>query len=137
MSEPQPSDYSSLDAGTLRNGPEPESPHVFTVRARALRWGLPIAMAVLLLLVFMPALDADFVRWDDDDLVHGQRHHFDLTSANLAWMFTTTFAGHYQPLTWLSYAIDYKLFSLDPFGYHLTNFVWHLLTVFSFYLLLI
>lgn len=91
-------------------------------------------MAVLLLLVFMPALDADFVRWDDD-LVRGQRHHFNLTSANLAWMFTTTFAGHYQPLTWLSYAIDYKFFSLDPFGYHLTNFVWHLLTVFSFYFL--
>ena len=133
MSGPHPSDDSSLDARSLRNGPEPESPHVFVVGTLAFRRGLPIAMTVLRLLVFMPALDADFVHWDDDDLVHGQLHHFDFTSANWAWMFTTTFAGHYQPLTWLTYAIDYQLFGFDPFGYHLTNVFWHLMTVFAFY----
>lgn len=33
----------------------------------------------------------------------------------------------YRPLAILTYAIDYKLFGLDPFGYHLTNIILHTL----------
>jgi len=36
--------------------------------------------------------------------------------------------AHYVPLTLLSLAIDYRVWGLDPFGYHLTNVVLHAIT---------
>src|SRR6185369_5527675 len=38
---------------------------------------------------------------------------------------TTTYMGWCMPLTWISLAIDYHFWGLDPFGYHLTNVVLH------------
>ncbi len=34
-------------------------------------------------------------------------------------------AGHWIPLTWVSFGLDYTLWGLDPFGYHLTNVILH------------
>src|SRR5207249_9684110 len=33
--------------------------------------------------------------------------------------------GHYQPLSWVTLAIDYLLWGLNPLGYHLTNLIIH------------
>jgi tetratricopeptide (TPR) repeat protein len=35
--------------------------------------------------------------------------------------------GHYHPLTLLSYALEYRFFKLNPFAYHLTNLILHLM----------
>ena len=40
-------------------------------------------------------------------------------------MFTTFHMGHYQPLSWLSFAVDYSIWGMNPFGYHLTNLLLH------------
>lgn len=82
-------------------------------------------LALLVLVAFRPALDADFVRWDDPTLVVDNPHIRGFSAANLAWMFTTPVMGHYQPLTWLSYALDWTLWGLDPRGFHLTNVLLH------------
>jgi len=50
-------------------------------------------------------------------------------------MFTVLHGGHYQPLSWVSYAIDYRLWGLDPFGYHLTNLLLHAANAVLFWLL--
>ena len=39
-------------------------------------------------------------------------------------MFTDHF-GHYMPITWLTLGIDYVIWGLNPFGYHLTNLLLH------------
>lgn len=43
--------------------------------------------------------------------------------------------GEYMPVTWLTYALDFRLWGLDPFGYHLTGLWLHLLATFVVYAL--
>jgi tetratricopeptide (TPR) repeat protein len=94
---------------------------------------LPIALVLLVMLAFMPALTAGKVGWDDDDLLDTHTHYHALTADNLHWMFTTSYSGHFQPLTWLSYALDYALWERNPIGYHFTNVVLHALAAVAFY----
>lgn len=42
---------------------------------------------------------------------------------------------YYRPLQSISYMIDYYLWKLNPTGYHITNLLWHLLTVVLIYFL--
>jgi len=82
---------------------------------------------------FAPALRNEFVNWDDNHtLVHNESYR-GLSADHLHWMFTTSHAGHYQPLSWVSFAIDWYAWRLEPFGYHLTNLVLHITTCVLFY----
>lgn len=77
------------------------------------------------LMVYLPALQNGFVNFDDGPYVYENA----LISA-LDWPFIRdSFLGfHYlnwHPLTIVSYAFDYRLWGLDPFGYHLTNVLLH------------
>ncbi|MFQ5414213.1 MAG: hypothetical protein ACE5E6_07115, partial [Phycisphaerae bacterium] len=107
-----------------------------TVKRRwSVPWGLltPVGLFVLVIAVFMPALLAGFANWDDNFLIVQQTAYRGFTRAHVEWMFTTSLAGHYQPLTWLSYALDYRIWELEPLGYHLTNVLLHALTTVAFY----
>jgi tetratricopeptide (TPR) repeat protein len=75
-------------------------------------------------------LENGLVDWDDRaNLLLNDRYQ-GLSPAYLAWMFTTAHGGHYHPLTWLSFAVDYTLYGgVSAFGVHLTNLVLHVLTV--------
>lgn len=44
---------------------------------------------------------------------------------NWQWMCTTFLLGHWQPLTWLSIALDYAVWGLNPTGWHVTNLCLH------------
>lgn len=77
--------------------------------------------------VFAGALGNEFVSWDDDTLLLHNPNYRGFSPAHLRWMFTTFHLGHYQPLTWLTYAGDHALWDLDPRGYHLTNVLLHAL----------
>ena len=45
-------------------------------------------------------------------------------------MFTTFHASNWHPLTWLSHAIDYAIWGLNPVGHHLTSIIFHGLNTF-------
>ena len=52
---------------------------------------------------------------------------------NLNWdgikkIFTLQEGNTYQPIRILSYAIDYKIWKLNPLGYHITNILFYILT---------
>lgn len=97
---------------------------------------VPLLVAVVAFAAFLPVLGADFVNWDDDHNVVNNPHLHSLGLAQLVWMFTASHAGHYQPLTWLSLAIDCRIWGLDrPGGFHLTNLVLHVLTALAVYVL--
>jgi len=40
-------------------------------------------------------------------------------------MFTSTLMGHYIPLTWMSFGLNYVLGGMKPWGYHLVNLLLH------------
>jgi tetratricopeptide (TPR) repeat protein len=85
-------------------------------------------------IAFLPALQNDFVNWDDVDVLLKNPDYRGLGWANLRWMFTTTLMGHYVPLTWLSFALNFVLAGMDPWGYHLGNLLLHAANAGVFYL---
>ncbi len=99
-----------------------------------LRRVVAAAVAALTAAAFLPALRAGFVNWDDPAtlLLNGRWRGFD--AASLRWMFGSLYMGNYQPLSWMSYALDYRLWGLDPRGYHLTNVALHALNAALFFL---
>jgi len=102
---------------------------------RQIRWLVPGMVAATTLLVFLPALQNEFLAWDDEDLLLKNSRYRGLGEAELRWMFTTFHFGHYQPLTWMTFGLDYLLWGMDPFGYHLTNLLLHSANAVLFYFL--
>jgi len=90
-----------------------------------------IAIILLILLAtfaaFYPSLDNQFTNFDDDLYVTKNGDIRELSSSSLKNLFTNSYVGHYQPLTMVSYALEYHFFKKDPFIYHLDNLVLHLL----------
>jgi tetratricopeptide (TPR) repeat protein len=87
----------------------------------------PFSVGVFVVSVacFLPALRNGFVMWDDDLLLTTNPYYRGLSWRHLVWMATTVHGGHYDPLTWLTYAIDHALWGMDARGYHLTSVLLH------------
>ena len=88
------------------------------------------ALALLLIVLvgwaFLPALHNGFVNFDDEEYVVGNAHvKAGLTWDGVRWAFTSTAAGNWHPLTWLSHMLDCELFGLNPWGHHLTSLMLH------------
>ena len=77
-------------------------------------------------LAFSPILRAGFTNWDDPVLVTQNPSITGLSWSHWVTFFTTLIEKHYHPLVMVSYAVDYRLFGLDPLGFHLTNLGIHL-----------
>ena len=75
--------------------------------------------------VFSPSLRGEFLSWDDTDNFIVNTAWRGLSFAHLKWMFSTLYSTHYLPLTWISLALDYKLWGLNPMGFHLTALLLH------------
>jgi Flp pilus assembly protein TadD len=73
--------------------------------------------------------------WDDDENFLKNLHYRGFGWENLKWMFTTFYLTSYQPLGWMLSALDYRIWGLNPFGYHLTNLILHGLNAVCLYLL--
>jgi tetratricopeptide (TPR) repeat protein len=87
-------------------------------------WALAFFIAVLTFFVFLPAINNNFVNWDDDKYVY---ENFHIRSFNLdffRWIFQFH-ESNWHPLTWLSHAIDYALWGLNPVGHHLSSILLH------------
>jgi protein O-mannosyl-transferase len=97
-------------------------PRPLTVRLLAL-WLIPLALAVITFLVFIPALWNGFVAWDDQVNLYDNPAYRGLTWPQIRWMFSNVTMGHWIPLTWLTFGLDFVLWGMNPFGYHLTSLV--------------
>ncbi|MCK4738442.1 MAG: tetratricopeptide repeat protein [Deltaproteobacteria bacterium] len=76
-------------------------------------------------LLYLPSLSCDFVNWDDEHYVYGNPHlHLPLIDY-IKWTLTSEVVSNWHPLTMIPYGIDYKLWGLNPTGYHLTNIILH------------
>jgi tetratricopeptide (TPR) repeat protein len=92
---------------------------------RTRRAGAAAALLALTLLAYLPALGAGFV-WDDDDYVTDNPTLRSLDGLRRIWLEPGA-VPQYYPVTFTSLWIEYRLWGLDPFGYHLTNVALHAL----------
>ncbi len=86
---------------------------------------LPVAIAALCFFAFLPSLEGQFLSWDDNVNFVSNPDYRGLGLQQIRWMLTTTLMGHWVPLTWLSFGVNYVLGGLNPWGYHLGNLVLH------------
>lgn len=85
---------------------------------------------------FHPVLENGFVNWGDRaDLLDNPRFR-GFGAENVVWMFTTIQMGHYQPLSWLTFAGDYAVSGMEPRGFHRTSLILHIATAIAVFFLL-
>jgi hypothetical protein len=82
-------------------------------------------VSVLTFLLYIKALQNDFVGWDDNFYVTANPYIRTLNLDLLQWAFLKFYSYNWHPLTWLSHALDYAFWGLNPFGHHLTNNIIH------------
>jgi Tfp pilus assembly protein PilF len=82
-------------------------------------------IALVTVAAFLPTLENEFLNWDDHHNLLDNPDYRGLGWTQLRWMWTTVHVGHYMPLTWMTFGLDYLLWGLQPFGYHLTSLLLH------------
>ena len=93
------------------------------------------AVGLITFVVYLPALQNGFVDWDDNTYI---LNNLDIRSFDLAFLKSAFFgfsAGNWHPLTWVSHAVDYAIWGLNPLGHHLTSVILHSINTFLVMLL--
>ncbi|RLT46375.1 MAG: hypothetical protein DWI62_02005 [Chloroflexi bacterium] len=91
---------------------------------------VPLLLPFVAVLVFSNVLSAQLLRfWDDNRYVTENPYLRSLDLPNLWAMFTRFYFANYAPVVLLSFALDYRVWGLQPFGYHLTSLLLHGLNV--------
>ena len=98
---------------------------------------LALAIALLTFLVYLPSLQNDFVDWDDSLYIFLNPHITSLDRSFFNWaFFDLSYGSNWHPLTWVSHAVDYAVWGLNPLGHHLTNNMLHTFNTFLVVLLI-
>lgn len=111
----------------LRSGRPPRTWDIFAVAA----------IVLITLVVFYPVTRNGFlVLAFDDALILDTPAIRGFSWPNLLACATEFNHAHYMPLTMLSFATDYYFWGGEPWGYHLTNILWHATAAVLFYVFL-
>lgn len=94
----------------------------------------PLVVGLLSVVAFLPALDGQFLSWDDDVNFVGNESYRGLGWRQIQWAFANVRMGHYIPLSWLTLSANYAAGGMDPWGYHLVNLMLHAANAVVFYL---
>jgi tetratricopeptide (TPR) repeat protein len=87
-------------------------------------------IAFITFIVFLPALQSKFLNWDDDHFIIDNAGIRSLDWHFIQWAFTNTTSTFWNPLAWIALAINYWVWGLNPFGYHLGNIILHAINTF-------
>jgi tetratricopeptide (TPR) repeat protein len=88
-------------------------------------YGAAFLTGLICFAVYFKALSCGFVNYDDQDYVINNTGIRTLDWEFWKWAFTTVPINFWVPLIWVSYALDYHFWGLNPLGYHLTNIILH------------
>ncbi len=96
-----------------------------------------IILGVILLLttfIFSGSLNNDFItNWDDKGYIIDNEYVKDLSLEGIVNIFANYDYSNYHPITILTYALEYKMFGLNPKAYHISNLLLHLLNIILVY----
>jgi protein O-mannosyl-transferase len=101
------------------------------------KWTYIFIAAVLIiacLIAYAPAMRAGFI-WDDDAYVTDNPFLTAKDGLKQIW-FSFNQPSQYFPLTYTVFRLEYKLWGLNPVGYHLVNILLHIANAFLVWLVL-
>ena len=109
------------------------SPAANAARSRA----VGLLLALVTMLVYLPAVFNDFIVLDDETYVSKNDTVLrGLTASGLKWAFTTSIASNWHPLTWISHMADVNVFGPGPIGPHAVNVLLHAVNAVLLFMLL-
>ena len=89
---------------------------------------LALALGMMTIIAYLPAMQSGGFVWDDDDyIIHNQTLR-DVEGLWKIWSDPSA-TPQYYPLVHTTYWVEYRLWELDPTGYHVTNVLLHALGV--------
>lgn len=91
-------------------------------------------IAIATLAAYWPCLWGGFI-WDDNSYVAYNPLLLDVSGLWRIW-FEPSATSQYHPLVFSTYWLEYRIWGLSTFGYHLVNVALHVANVLVFYLLL-
>ncbi len=91
---------------------------------------------LITLFIFSPTFKFSFVNWDDDVNVTNNASITHLDRQSIQSIFTESVIGGYNPLTTLTFAVEYYFWGLKPGVYHIHNVILHLICTALVYFLL-
>lgn len=87
---------------------------------------MALLLALITLVVYLPATRCDFIFLDDDDYVTNNPMVTDgVTWPGIKQAFTGYYAGNWHPVTWLSHMLDCQLFGLEAGAHHFVSTLLH------------
>jgi len=115
----------SEPAGRSGSGEVPPDPAAASVRPLPAAWQVA-GLLGLAVIAYLPLWRAGFI-WDDDTMLTANR--LIRAGDGLQQFWATRNAQDYWPVTSTSLWIEWRLWGLQPLGYHLTNLALHLAEV--------
>ncbi len=113
-------------------GTGPASKHIGSFSDSNFRqWLLAAIILIITFSCYFQVLSNDFIpTWDDNAYIIDNVLIRSLSFSAIREMFTSQVGGTYVPLPLLSYAIEYKIWGLNPVPFHATNLLLHLICTF-------
>ncbi len=99
-------------------------------------WTLIFILFLAILGTYYKSLPYPFLNLDDPYYINGNPYIRDLAWKGIYKIFSQPVVDNYFPLQILSYALDYQIWHVQPFGYRLHNVVLHVLNATLVFLLL-
>ena len=85
-----------------------------------------LALTLMTIVAFEQVRRNDFIGFDDDEYVTRNPNVYKGVSVDsFIWACSTSCAGNWHPLTWLSHMLDCEMYGLKPAGHHITNLLLH------------
>jgi len=126
---------------TPPDGPDCPIAETLLKSPRKLTW-YALAVALVTFGAYLASLKNGFIEWDDGTYVTDNPYIRQIGVDFFRWALLEFHGANWHPLTWLSHALDYAAWGLNPVGHHLTSVILHalvtcLVTVLSFRLIVI
>ncbi|PYI94704.1 MAG: hypothetical protein DME97_00315 [Verrucomicrobia bacterium] len=102
-------------------------------------WIRCLTLALFGIVVRLPALSGGLI-WDDASLIRDNpfsKSPLLIPEAFRHYLALDGSSPHYRPIQNISYFLDYLIWNTDPFGYHLSNLIWHVGSGLLLYFLLL
>ncbi len=97
--------------------------------------GIKIALIILMTLAaYIPAMKGGYI-WDDDAYIINNRHIRTIEGLRQIW-FNIKSEPQYYPMVHTGFWIEYHLWQLNPFGYHVVNIILHILNAILLWIIL-
>ena len=85
-------------------------------------------------LIYSCGISNNFINLDDYIYVGHNVKVQSISLKNIKWAFTTIYFGHYSPLLWLSYMLDYYIGNGEAIIFHIHNLIIHIINAYLVFL---